>query len=230
MNTNQKIVSIHQPNYFPWLGYFYKIYQSDIFVFLDDVQFTNEGLQNYHYIKTPQNSFRLKIPVKYRFGDMIYDVQPRYELNWVIKHLKTIEMSYKKAPFFEEIFNDYKNLITVEYKNLALLNISIIRFICFKLGITTKTILSSEMNILTVKEEKVLDICNELQASVYYSGNGAKVYQKEKDFTIRGLELRYSNFIPFEYPQLWGPFQSNVTILDYLMNCGYDWNRMVKNQ
>jgi len=227
---NNKTIAIHQPNYIPWLGYFYKIWQSDIFVFLDDVQFTNEGMQNYHYIKTPQGPLRLKIPVKQSFGDTIDKVTIRHELDWVKKHLKTIEMNYKKSTFFDEIYSDIKSVIIDGHQNLASLDIAIIELICSKFNIKTSFILSSKLEIPTLREEKILDICNTLHATVYYSGTGAKAYQSEKNFSDRGIELRYSSFKPFEYPQLWGPFQSNVTILDYLMNCGYDWDRVVQNQ
>ena len=37
------IVGIHQPNFIPWIGYFYKIYRSDIFVLLNDVQFVKNS-------------------------------------------------------------------------------------------------------------------------------------------------------------------------------------------
>ena len=224
------IVSIHQPNYFPWLGYFYKIFQSDGFVFLDDVQFSNEGMHNYHYIKTPQGSLRLKIPVEQHMGDLILDVKTKDHLGWKDKHLKTIEANYKKTVYFTPVFNDYQQLILQEYETLSDMNISIVEFIMNKFGIKTQLITSSELKIESTKEEKVMDICNALQATTYYSGTGAKAYQCESDFSNRGLELKYSVFKPFEYEQLWGAFQSNVTVLDYLMNCGYDWQRVVDNQ
>lgn len=224
------IVSIHQPNYFPWLGYFYKIYQSDVFVLLDDVQFSNQGMHNYHYIKTPQGALRLKIPVEQHIGDMIMDVKTKDMLGWKGKHLKTIESNYKKSTHFDAVFADYVHLIETDYHSLSVMNTHIIGFIIRKLGIDTKIIKSSDLGIKSVKAEKILDICNTLNATVYYSGTGAKMYQNEADFKIRGLELVYCTFQPFEYTQLWGGFQANVTILDFLMNCGYNWQQVVENQ
>lgn len=224
------IVSIHQPNYFPWLGYFYKISQSDVFVILDDVQFSNEGMHNYHYIKTPQGSLRLKIPVEQHIGDLIMDVKTKDFLGWKEKHIKTIEVNYKKSAFFLTVFEDYFQLIDKEYANLSEMNTAIIKFILAKFVIDTKVIRSSELNISSVREEKVLDICNALNATVYYSGTGAKAYQNESDFLNRGIELRYTSFQPFEYKQLWSSFQSNVTVLDFLMNCGYNWQMVVDSQ
>ena len=231
MNPREnKIIAIHQPNYIPWLGYFYKIHQSDKFVFLDDAQFSNQGMHNYHYIKTPQGSFRLKIPVDVKFGSLIKDVRTKDELNWKDKHMKTFEMNYKKSKFYEEVSSDLSQLISDNYANLADMNSHIIKFISKKLGIDTEFISSSELNLNSGREEKILDICNDLNGTTYYSGTGAKAYQSEDAFQKRGVELRYSVYTPFVYPQLWGEFQSNITIIDYLMNCGYDWDRVLQNQ
>lgn len=230
MTQTGKIVSIHQPNYIPWLGYFYKIAQADIFVFLDDVQFSNQGMQNYHYIKTPQGPFRLKIPVKKTFGENINQVLINNDLDWRKKHLKTIEVNYRRSKYFEEVFNDLELLFKSDYNSIADLDRFIIEFVCKKFGIFTKLINSSELNINSHKEEKILDICDTLNCKIYYSGTGAKVYQDEDNFGLRGIELRYSKFQPFEYPQLWGAFQVNVTVLDYLMNCGYDWDNVMRHQ
>jgi hypothetical protein len=225
-----KVVSIHQPNYIPWLGYFYKISQSDIFVYLDDVQFTTEGMQNYHYIKTTQGRFRLKVPVNANLSTNINKATINNKLDWKKKHLKTVELNYKKAPFFREIFTDYNEWLDFNTNSIGELDINIVKNICNKFNLKTEFIISSELKILSSREEKVLDICSILNASIYYSGTGAKSYQNEDNFIQRGIQLKYSIFKPFIYPQLWGDFQSNVSIIDYLMNCGYDWDRVIKNQ
>jgi hypothetical protein len=230
MEKTGNIISIHQPNFIPWLGYFYKIYQSDIFVFLDDVQFSNQGMHNYHYIKTSQGPFRLKIPVRKNFKDNINKVWINDDVDWKEKHLKTFIANYKRSPYFEEVFNDLSLFYNDDFSNLALFNSEMIAFICKKLGIVTRFVNSSDLNIESVREQKIIDICIALKGSIYYSGTGAKAYQNEDNFKANGLELRYSSFKVFEYPQLWGDFQSNVTIIDYLMNCGYNWEKVLSNQ
>lgn len=224
------VISIHQPNYIPWLGYFYKIWASDIFVFLDDAQFSNEGMHNYHYIKTPQGPFRLKIPVIGDFGSKINEVRTNDKLRWREKHLKTVLSNYRKAPYFDMVFQEYERLILKSYPNLAELNIAIITFICSVFGFNRRLIKSSDLGIKKLNEERIVDICRILNGDIYYSGTGAKSYQLNEDFTSRGIILKYSDFAPFQYPQLWNGFQSNVTILDYLMNCGYDWKRVEESQ
>jgi len=219
-----RIIGIHQPNYIPWIGYFYKIASSDIFVFHDDVQFSKRGTHNYHYIKTPNEPFRLKIPVEQRQGYKINEVRTKDELGWKKEHLKRLEINYKKAEYFDEIFNDFKEILLIDYPNLSIQNIEIIKFFAKKLKIKTQFIVASTLNLNTSREEKVLDICTALNASTYLSGIGAKAYQIEENFLKRNIDLEYSVFQPFEYKQLWANnFLVNVSVLDYLMNYGYDW-------
>lgn len=225
-----KIVSIHQPNYIPWLGYFYKIAKSDIFVFLDDAQFSNSGAHNYHNIKTPQGKLRLKIPVEYKLGDHINEVRTKDELGWKKDHLNKIQLNYKKAPYFEEIYNDFELLLNKKYNNLSELNTEIVKFICAKFNFKTNFVSASELNLNTSREEKVIDICNELEATIYLSGTGAKAYQVEENFINRGLILEYSDFKPIAYNQLWNTdFLISVSIIDFLMNYGYDWDFVITN-
>ncbi len=223
-------ISTHQPNYIPWLGYFYKIAKSDYFVFLDDVQYSNHGMHNYHYIKTPQGLFRLKIPVIGSQGDIINTIYSRDELGWKEKHLKMLEANYKRAEFFDEVYNDFAAIINISYTNIAFQNEAIIKFYCEKFGIKTRFFESSSLNISSTSEKRIIDICNALKGDIYYSGIGAKSYQNEENFTQKGIVLKYTEFQPFEYRQLWGDFQSNVTVIDYLMNCGYNWDRVLEYQ
>lgn len=224
------VIAIHQPNYFPWLGYFYKIFSSDIFVFLDDAQFSNGGMHNYHYIKTPQGPFRLKIPVTGPFGSNINEIRTNDELGWKERHLKTIMANYKRAPYFDQVFHDIENLLMRSYSDLADMNITMITFICNMFGFNARFERSSVIGTDKTNEERIIEICRILGGDIYYSGTGAKKYQNDKDFASKGITLQYSDFAPFLYPQLWEGYQPNVSIIDYLMNCGYDWARVADSQ
>lgn len=229
-HDSELIVAIHQPNYLPWLGYFYKIFMSDIFVFLDDAQFSNEGMHNYTYIKTPDGSFRLKFPVKQSLGDKIYEVRPKDILGWKEKHLSIIESNYRNAVYFRTVYDDYYNIINQEYDNIVSLNIAFIELFTARLGINTRFVRSSDLGINLSKTQKIIAICNALGAGIYYSGSGAKSYQTDEEFASAGIELRYSGFKSFYYPQLWQGFQANVTALDFFMNCGYNWDIVIDSQ
>lgn len=215
------IVSIHQPNYIPWLGLIDQIYHCDKYVFLDDVMYSNTGDHNRNKIKGSSGIVRLSVPVEQHMGDIICNVRTRDELKWKEKHLKTLEMSYKRAPHFQEVFAEYSDLLCRSYPNLAEMNESIIMWMTTRFGIEREFIKSSDLHISTVKEERVLDICEKLNADTYLSGNGARAYQDINDFTNRGLQLRYQSYQPIVYPQLWGDFIPNLSALDYIMNCGF---------
>jgi len=222
------IIAIHQPDYIPYPGYFYKIAKCDCFVFLDDAQYSNEGICNWNRIKTPQGELRLKVPVKQTLGDTIQEVTTRDYLGWKQKHLKTLKSNYSRTKFFEEIYADMETLLIPEYKNIADMNIAIIMQICNKFGISKRFERSSSLDIKTRREERVIDICSTLGGSVYFSGNGARVYQEEKHFLKRGIELQYTNYHSIIYEQRWGVFLPDLSIIDYLFHYGYDWDAVEK--
>ncbi len=216
------IVAIHQPDYIPYPGYFYKLAKSDAFVFLDDCQFSNDNMHNWNVVKTPQGSVRLKIPVESHLGDNINVVRTKDELKWKEKHLDIIFHNYKKSPFYDEIMPEYSEIIKKEYANLSELNIAIVKYMCEKFGFAPKFYKSSDMNIQTRREERVIDICAALGATEYLSGHGASVYQVPEHFSDRGIKLTYTDYEPIKYSQLWGEFLPNMSIVDYVFNCGFD--------
>lgn len=224
------IVSIHQPDYISYLGYFYKISKSDIFVFLDDAQFSNDNMHHWNRVKTPQGECRLKVPVEQHLGDAINKVRTKDELGWKQKHLKTIEMNYAKATYFKEIFPEFKKLLLCDYSDLAQMNIEINTWIAKKFGFSAKLCKTSDMEINTVREERVIDTVKLFGGDTYISGHGAKAYQVEEHFTDAGVKLVYTDYQPIEYKQLWpkAGFLPYMSVLDYIFNCGFDWEYVEK--
>lgn len=216
------IVSIHQPNYIPWLGYFYKLYKSDVFVIADNVQYTKLGFINRNKIKTPQGDTWLTVPVDYKnsLKQSINQVKTKDELDWKKKHLNAIEQNYKKAKHFNCFYELFREVLLKEYATLSDLNISIIKSICNALEINTQIVLLSELDIKGRKTESVINICKYFNADTYLSGHGAKEYHDLDLFKDNKVKLVYSDFKIIEYEQLWGDFLSNMSIIDYIFNCG----------
>ena len=221
-------IAIHQPDYIPYLGFFYKMWQVEKFVFLDDCQFSNVNWHHWNRIKTPQGEARLKIPVEQHLGDPINGVRTKDELGWKDKHLKMLEVNYGNTKYFKEFYEDFKALITPTYSNIAEMNIVINTFLAEKFGFNVEFSKSSDLQIKTFKEERVLDICNSLGASTYISGNGARAYEEEEHFTARGLQLVYTDYESIEYPQAWGEFIPNLSVVDFICNNGYDWDLVLQ--
>lgn len=226
----KKVIAIHQPDYIPWLGFYYKMAHCDTFVYLDDAQYSNEADHNVNVIKTSQGAYRLKIPVKQHLGDLICNVRTKDELKWKDKHLKTIAMNYCRAPFFDKYFSDYEKIIRKEYRSIADLNMEVNRYICEGFGICPNIIKSSDMQIHSAKEQRVIDICIRAGGDTYLSGTGARVYQQEEHFINQGLRLEYIDYKPISYRQLWPKvgFMQNMSVIDFIFNCGFDWEYVEK--
>lgn len=215
------VIGIHQPNYIPWIGYFHKIAKSDVFVFLDDVQYEKNGFTDRNRIKTPQGELYLKIPVKLDTHlQKINQIDIREDLGWREKHLKSIDMNYRKSKYYQEIFPLVEDMLSVANSNLAEFNTQVVSKILEILDINTTCIISHELNISTTGTMRLVEIVKHLGGSIYLSGKGGSKYQDDELFRANNIQLSYSTFIPPTYRQCWGEFTPNLSIVDFLFNNG----------
>ena len=223
--SRRKIIAIHQPNYIPWLGYFYKMAHCDIFVYLDTVQYPRgQSFSPRNRIKTPNGVQYLTIPIRTpegKQGKVKFNEVSFADEKWKQKHLRTIEMNYGRAPYFEQIFELYKAGITSADRFLDL-NINLIESFATYLDIKTERIRLSELlNEVRGKTLLIVDICKALEVDTYLSGQGGgREYNDETILDENGIELIYSDFRHPVYPQLWGEFEPGLSIIDLLFNCG----------
>jgi len=218
----QLIVTIHQPQYLPWIGYFDKISKADFFCFLDDVQFKKNEWQNRNRIKTAQGWQWLTVPVKHRFPQTIEEVEINKTVNWRRKHLQALATNYKKAPFFDEYIEFFEDIYSNEWEFLSELNIYVIDKLCDILNLQTKTVLTSSFKISGDPTDRLIDICKALGADTYLSGKDGANYMDKERFKERGIEVLFQDFQHPVYPQLYGEFESSLSIVDLLFNCGPD--------
>lgn len=230
-NSN-KILSIHQPNYIPWLGYFYKIAHSNIFVYLDSVQYPRgQNFSARNQVKTPNGPTWLTVPVSIPDGKKgkasFLEVDFATD-KWRKKHLRTLQMNYAKAPFFDEVLELIENPILNE-TSFVELNITLIEHFCKYLDITTERIrLTDLLEDYGEKTQLIIDICKAAGADTYLSGTGGgKEYNDEKLLNEHDIELIYSDFKHPEYDQLWGDFESHLSIIDLLMNHGRESRKIL---
>ncbi len=226
------IVSIHQPNFIPWLGYFYKIYKSDVFVILDNVQFTKNGFTNRNLIKTPQgeNWLTLHVVQSGKFGQNITDcVIFNKPLN-TKKIITSVMSNYKKAKFFENYFDKFSEILNQSDDNLCRLNTELIKWILLELEIKTQIVNASELdNIEGERTERLVSICKQLSGTKYLMGLGAKKYQDDELFVKNKIDIISTPFIYPNYEQLWGEFIPNLSVIDVLFNCGPLTKVILKN-
>jgi hypothetical protein len=214
-------VMIRQPGYMPNLGFFKKIQSCDIFVFLDDAQFAKDGFDNRNRIKSSDGVAWITVPLaRPVFGKKMNEVLISYETDWQSIHCNQIYQNYKSAPFFFSYWPDIEKILTCKHKKLIDLNFQLIEYFNHILGITTKTIKSSELVVNQTKTERLIEICSKLNATCYISGITGKDYLDEKLFLNSGIKLTYEHFIHPTYGQLHGNFIDNLSIIDLLMNEG----------
>ena len=214
-------VIIRQPGYMPNLGFFKKIQSCDIFVFLDDAQFAKDGFDNRNRIKSSDGVAWITVPLaRPVFGKKMNEVLISYETDWQSIHCNQIYQNYKSAPFFFSYWPDIEKILTCKHKKLIDLNFQLIKYFNHTLGITTKTIKSSELAVTQTKTERLIEICSKLNATCYISGITGKDYLDEKLFLNSGIKLTYEHFIHPTYGQLHGNFIDNLSIIDLLMNEG----------
>jgi len=226
--VNAMVIACHQPNYIPWVGYFYKMKFSDIFVFLDSVQFPRgTSWVNRNRIKTTRGQLWLTVPVKKKGLGLqkIKDVKIDNTHNWGRAHLLSMVHFYSKAPYFSDYMDFFEDIYKRDWVNLLDLNLEIMNELVNWLGIRTKLVCSSELGITTrgntlKGSELLIEICKSLSADTYLSGSGGRKYIEEEKFKDVGLNLSVYNFNPSPYPQLWGEFISNLSIVDLLFTCG----------
>jgi len=215
-------LAIHQPNYLPWPGYFHKMESADVFLILDNVQYVKLEYDNRCKIKTPECEQWMTVPVAtHNLGTLINKVTLAdgadiWRYNW-----KALENNYSKSPFF----NDYKDeLIEIygkKWDRLIDLNLKLIKTVRNWLGIETPLKLASEHPARSLNgTELLISYCQELGVDVYLSGAGGKNYLEQEQFENNNIKLEFQDFTPIVYPQRFGDFIPNLSVIDLLFNCG----------
>ena len=219
---NKVIVGIHQPNFIPWPGYFNKILKSNIFIFLDDVEFTKNSLINRNSIKSNDQELRLTVPVAYRsMRQLISETEIANHIS-IKKNWKSIEQNYSKSKFFHEYSEDFRNIYFKEYKYIYELNMDLIKLILDLLNVNTKIVTSSSLALgeAKCKNSRIINLCKSVGATEYLSGFGAREYNDDEMYRQASIKLTYQNYKIPEYKQLGQEFLNGLSILDMLFNIG----------
>lgn len=218
-------VVILQPSYIPWRGYFDQIRRADLFVFYDDAQYDKRGWRNRNQIKTAQGKQWLTIPVHSRgvtAGIPIRDIQIDWSKPWAQNHLKALTFSYRKSPHFAEYASWLDAVFSRRDEFLADFTVWLTVEITRMLGFAqTQFARSSEMRGIDGKKtDRLIQILQRVGAKHYISGPSAREYIEKEKFDAAGITLEYMEYHYPDYPQLYPPFDPQVTILDLLFMTG----------
>ncbi len=217
------ILSANQPYFAPYPGFFYKAHLSDCLVILDDVQFPHKTTWiSRNRFKNDQGTLWMTIPVlKKGLGlQKINQVRICHAGNWKRKHLRSFQNAYANAPFLKDHVALLKRVISSMDDHLLNLNLKIIDYIMDYLKIETRMVLMSELSVEGKGTQLIIDICNSLGATQFLVQSSALAYYDPAQFKSEGLELVSFKKPEYIYPQMWGDFIANLSVLDMMFTCG----------
>jgi hypothetical protein len=220
------IVSINQPAYLPWLGYFHRILRSDLHIVLDHVQFEKNSFTNRNKVRTRDGWTWLSVPVqtKGRFGDVAIDrLAIANERPWARKHWDTLRFNYQRAAHFEPAF--WEDAYARPWERLAELQRVTTGHQLQALGIATPLASSAELGAGGAKDALVLNLCRAAGATVYLSGPLGRDYLVPERFAAAGIELRFHDYAPPRYEQAHPGFEPYMAAVDALFCLGGDATR-----
>jgi hypothetical protein len=225
------ILSMHQPNFLPWLGFFDKMLKSDIFVILDEVQVPQgRSCASRCRIKTQHGPRRISLPIhkkKLPYNQTMIACLP----SWVTSTTKTLRHNYSRSPHCG--YNDFFPTFSESTMARSLLgcNLPLILWAVLSLGIDTEIKLQSvDSETRSGKKSLAVDLCKEFNCDTYLSGAGARSYNDSERFEQAGIKLRYQDFFHPVYKQAHGGFIPNMSILDLIFNHGPNSLQILKGE
>jgi len=218
-----------QPGYLPWLGFFEQMHRADEFVFLDDVQFDKHGWRNRNRIRGPEGPLWLTVPIRVSgLGKPhIRDVEIDHtQQRWPARHLHALRTCYGPCPHFDWLYPDLEAVLTQRWTRIAELDIAFIALLCDKLGLDRRTHRSSELSLGAAQADgdvrcgRLVEICGRLGCNHYYSGAAARDYLDESRFRQAGISVEIQHYAHPTYPQRFGGFIPQLSVVDLMFNCG----------
>ncbi len=215
-------VAIHQPNYFPWLGYFAKIAQADIFIFLDDVQLP-QGRSYVHRTMVHGNAdgVWLSAPIRREERQPIKDVRFADD-NWRHRHRMTLLHTYRKAPFFDPVMAMLNGIFAFDTDSLSRFNMNAVASVADYLGLDCRFELASSFGVTAGSDDRLIALVQAVGGNTYISGAGGQNYQHPEKFEEVGIDLQVRPYKPLPYRQIHDGFLPGLSVLDALFNLGPD--------
>ncbi|MBF0168539.1 MAG: WbqC family protein [Alphaproteobacteria bacterium] len=228
------IISIQQPEYFPWIGYFDKISQVDKVILLDNVQFKKRYFENRNKVRTPQGWCWIRTPVlvKGRFTQRICDVCIDSTSDWQRNIVQTLRHNYGKAPHWRDYGEALCSMITdFRGERLVDFNHAVISFLLVAFGLNKVLLRTSELGTTKSSSELIMEICKIVGADAYLSGRDGRNYLDENAFQAAGIKIKYQEFVHPSYSQCQsGDFVPGLSAVDLLFNIGQAGSELFTQQ
>lgn len=218
-------VTVLQPGFLPWLGFFDQMIRSDIFIYYDDVQFDKHGWRNRNRIKTSKGLEWVTVPVRHsgNHGQFVMEIEIDNSKNWARKLLAKISQNYARSPFCAAYVSELGAVMSdVESNLLVDLDLQVIELMRRWLSIRTKTVRASQLNVAGTQTGRLVALCKHFGADCYLSGNAAKSYLQQELFDEAGISVVWQDYVHPTYQQLHGEFVPYLSALDLILNLGPD--------
>lgn len=222
MSAPRRTAAIMQPTYLPYLGYFHLIAATDVFVFLDDVQFARRSWQSRNRILGSSGEVMLTVPVKKHDRDTpISAIEVSEGEPWREKHLKAIAFNYARRPHFAEGYAFLEETLAAKGL-LADLNRAVVEGAARRLDLATEFVNARDLACPGHRSDHLLAICRAVGADDYLSPMGSHDYMEDDGvFAAAGFPVRFQSFVEIAYPQGREPFTPYMSFVDALMNLGW---------
>ena len=213
-------LAIMQPYLFPYIGYFQLINAVDKFVIYDDVNFINKGWINRNRILVNGKPYTFTVPLKDASQNkLIKDLKLAIDGRWKTKFIRTLEMSYKKAPYFDKTFDIVENVINT--KSTFLIDWHLKSLVLIKRYLEIKNTFikaSTQYNNQNLKgQERIIDICLKEKANDYINPIGGQSIYDEQSFIGNKIKLHFLKSDLITYKQYNNEFMPWLSIIDVLM-------------
>ena len=217
------IVSVHQPQYLPWLGYFDKMDRADVFVLLDTVQYKKNEWQNRNRIKTAGGPQWLTVPVTYRYPQLIREVGVNNRERWQHRQEQALATNYRRAPHWGRLEGLFAEVFSRDWETVSELNIHVVKRLAAILGIETPVYVASELGSFPEDpDERLIALVRHFGAGAYLAGNGGREYMDLDKYERAGIEVLFQDYRHPRYGQLFGDFEPNLSVIDLIYNHGGD--------
>jgi hypothetical protein len=217
-----KIVTAHQPAYLPWMGLIHKIALSDVYVFLDNVQFQKNSFINRNKIKSTNGPFWLTLPVKSKghINTSMDHLKINNNLNWRAKHWKSFQNNYNKAPFFADISDFLEEIYAKDWVYLKDITEVMLKWLLSNLKINVEFVRGRELKLKEKKSDLILELTNKLGGNCFVFGKLGENYADKESFRKNQIKIYSQDFHHPVYPQLYGKFVPFLNVFDLIANVG----------
>lgn len=210
-------LAVMQPYLFPYIGYFQLIHASDLFLIYDDVAYIKQGYINRNSVYSANGVTRFTVPVPGASSNkLISDLQFSADVR---KVLKTIEQCYSKAPYFDKVYPLIRQILENEDRAIASVCMTSYQTIFSYLGLEKHFKKTSELKYdrATSARDRLIALCYKFEADCYINASGGRSLYAKQDFSSKGVDLKFLDSMPAEYPQGKGRFVPDLSIIDVLM-------------